>query len=158
MTEPEGKYCLDTSALINPWRRYYAPDITPWYWRGLPAMVADGRVVISEEVREEIARQDDELHDWAIGNVPRWHPLTDDVQEVVSEIMAKWGKLVDHRKDRSRADPFIIATAKVLGATVVTDEKHGSAKDPRIPYVCVGLDVRCVDVYKFVRETGLAAA
>ena len=95
---------------------------------------------------------------WATGNVPRWHPITDEVQEVVSEIMAKWGKLVDHRKDRSRADPFIIATAKVLGATVVTDEKHGSAKDPRIPYVCVGLDVRCVDVYKFVRETGLTGA
>jgi len=158
VTEQTTRWCLDSSALINPWNRYYAPDITPWYWRGLPPMVGDGRVILSEEVRDEVERQDDRLREWARANISSWHPLTDDVQDVVTEIMSKWGKLVDHRKDRSRADPFVIATAKVVGATVVTDEKYGSAKDPRIPYVCNGLSVRCIDVYAFVRETGLSAA
>jgi len=71
---------------------------------------------------------------------------------VVTEIMANWGKLVDVRKDRSRADPFVIATAKVIGATVVTDEKHGAEKDPRIPFVCERLGVPCLTPSAFVRE------
>jgi hypothetical protein len=145
-------FCLDTSALINPWNHYYAPDLTPGYWRDVPQMVRDGRAVLSEEVREELERIDDGLRQWARTNILAWHPLTDPIQEVVRDIMANWGKLVDVRKDRSRADPFVIATAKVTGATVVTGEKHGGEKDPRIPFVCARLDVPCLDVFSFVRE------
>ncbi len=145
-------YCLDTSALINPWNRYYAPDLAPGYWRDIPRLVQEKRVVMSEEVRDEIDRVEDDLKAWARSNVPTWHPLTDDVQEIVSHIMGNWGQLVDVRKDRSRADPFVIATAKVLGAVVVTDEKHGTTKDPRIPFVCERLNVPCMNVYAFVRE------
>jgi hypothetical protein len=73
----------------------------------------------------------------------------------VTEIMANWGKLVDVRKDRSRADPFVIATAKVVGATVVTDEKHGTEKDPRIPFVCDRLGVSWLTPSAFVREASI---
>jgi len=148
----ERVYCLDTSALINPWNDYYAPDLAPGYWRSIPAMVAAGRAVLSEEVREELEKIEDDLLKWARVNIGSWHPLTDEVQAVVTEIMANWGKLVDVRKDRSRADPFVIATAKVIGATVVTDEKHGAEKDPRIPFVCERLGVPCLTPSAFVRE------
>ena len=151
-------FCLDTSALINPWNRYYAPDLTPGYWRDVPRLVSDKRAILSEEVREELERIEDGLRDWARTNIAAWQPLTDPIQEVVGHIMANWGQLVDVRKDRSRADPFVIATAKVIGAIVVTDEKHGTAKDPRIPFVCERLDVPCLDVYSFVREAGIQLA
>lgn len=152
MSDERVVHCLDTSALINPWNLYYAPDLVPGYWRDIPRLVSEGRVVISEEVREEIAKVDDDLKKWTRENVATWHPLTDDIQIVVTEIMDRWGQLVDTRKNRSRADPFVIATAKVIGATVVTTEKHGTLKDPRIPYVCARLSVPCIDVYAFVRE------
>lgn len=150
-------HCLDTSAFINPWNLYYAPDLLPGYWRDIPRLIAEGRVVVSEEVREEISKEDD-LKAWTTANITTWHPLTDDIQEVVKEIMANWGELVDSRKDRSRADPFVIATAKVVGATVVTAEKHGTAKNPRIPYVCERLEVPCCDVYTFVRDAKINLA
>ncbi len=57
----ERIYCLDTSALINPWNDYYAPDLAPGYWRSIPAMVVAGRVVLSEEVREELDKIEDDL-------------------------------------------------------------------------------------------------
>jgi hypothetical protein len=145
-------YCLDTSALINPWNRHYAPDLAPGYWRDVPRLVADKRAILSEEVREELERVEDALRDWARANIAAWHPLTDPIQAVVGQIMANWGQLVDVRKDRSRADPFVIATAKIAGAIVVTDEKHGTEKDPRIPFVCEQLDVPWLDVPSFVRE------
>ena len=96
-------WCLDTSAFINPWRGYYAPDLAPGYWRTLPEMVIRGRAVVSEEVRQEIERADDGLWSWAQENISSWHPLTDEVQAVVTEIMSRWGRLVDSRKLRSRA-------------------------------------------------------
>lgn len=64
---------------------------------------------------------------------------------------------MDVRKDRSRADPFVIATAKVIGATVVTDEKHGAEKDPRIPFVCERLGVPCLTPSAFVEAERLRA-
>lgn len=147
----ERSWCLDTSAFINPWRGYYAPDLAPGYWRTLPEMVIRGRAVVSEEVRQEIERADDGLWSWAQENISSWHPLTDEVQAVVTEIMSRWGRLVDSRKLRSRADPFVIATAKVTGATVVTSEGYGTENKPQIPFVCSQLDVQCVDIFEFVR-------
>lgn len=74
---------------------------------------------------------------------------------MVTEIMARWGRLVDSRKLRSRADPFVIATAKVVGATVVTSEGYGTENKPQIPFVCAQLDVQCVDIFEFVRLAGI---
>ena len=150
MTDDRG-WCLDTSAFINPWKGYYAPDLAPGYWRSLPEMVLRGHAVVSEEVREEIERADDSLWSWAQTNISSWHPLTDEVQAEDTEIMARWGRLVDSRKLRSRADPFVIATAKVVGASVVTSEGRGTEDKPRIPYVCDQLGVPCVDIFEFVR-------
>jgi hypothetical protein len=151
----EPSYSLDTSAFVNPWNKYYALDLAPGYWRTIPDLVRVGRVHISEEVRDELDRVDDGLAAWAKANIAQWHPLTDEVQAIVTDLMARWGRLVDVRKDRSRADPWVIATAKVNSAIVVTDEKYGSKKDPRIPIVCDDVGVRCIDVYRFVREAGI---
>lgn len=68
MTDDQAIYCLDTSALINPWNGYYAPDLVHGYWRDIPRLVREGRVVISEEVREEVSKEDD-LKAWARDNI-----------------------------------------------------------------------------------------
>jgi hypothetical protein len=154
VTEVTALYCLDTSALINPWNIFYAPDVAPGYWTGIEGLVADGRVVLSEELE----KVDDGLRDWARVRIARWHPLTDAVQSVVTEIMTDHAKLVDNRTGRSRADPFVIATAKALGAKVVSMEGPGSERRPTIPWVCNRMAVPCLDVLAFVREAGLRLA
>jgi hypothetical protein len=151
-------YCLDTSALVNPWRRMWPPDLAPLYWEGVAALAVEGRIILTEEVREELLHKDDELASWAKENIHTWQPLTDEVQECVREIMRGWGKLVDHRKHRGSADPFVIATAKVAGAIVVTDEAPGSENNVRIPYVCAQLDVRCLGLLEFVRASKIRLA
>ncbi|NBC31553.1 MAG: DUF4411 family protein [Alphaproteobacteria bacterium] len=35
---------------------------------------------------------------------------------------------------------------------VVTEEKGGSAKKPKMPYVCDQEDLRCIDVLQFIRD------
>jgi hypothetical protein len=53
------------------------------------------------------------------------------------------------------ADPWLIAAGKVLGWTVITDERKTSTK--KIPYVCrqQSLQVRCINGPEFFREVGL---
>lgn len=148
-------FCLDTSALINPWNIFYAPDVAPGYWSDLERLILDSRVVLSEEVREEIEKVDDGLRAWARSKVARWHPLSDEVQTVVTQIMDAYPRLVDNRANRSRADPFVIATAKVVGAVVVTTEGPGSENRPSIPFVCSRMKVECTDVLQFVRQAGI---
>lgn len=152
----DARYSLDTSALINPWRRMWPRDLLPDFWAGLAAMNADGHVVLSDEVREEIEHKDDELATWARENITHWHPLTEDVQRCVREIMERWGALVDQRPNQGSADPFVIATARVTGAVVVTDESPVSTElRPKIPYVCRQLGIDCVDPLEFVRRAGV---
>jgi hypothetical protein len=154
MTGAGQLYCLDTSALVNPWNRYYSADIAPGYWRDLQRLVDEGRVVLSEEVREEVYRQRDGLTDWAKKSVSSWYPLTDEVQARLTEVMKEWGKMVG-LGGRSRADPIVIATGWALGAAVVTEEGPGSERKPSIPYVCSRIGVRSISVYAFVREAGI---
>jgi len=58
-------YCLDTSALVNPWRKMWPPDLAPLYWEGVAALALEGRIILTEEVREELLHKDDELASWA---------------------------------------------------------------------------------------------
>ncbi len=62
--------------------------------------------------------------------------------------------LMKATKNRNGGDPFVIATAQVLGLTVVTEERGGSLSKPKIPSVCQALGVRCIDVLAFIREQG----
>lgn len=53
------------------------------------------------------------------------------------------------------ADPWLIAAGKVLGWTVIADERKTSTK--KIPYVCrqQSLQVRCISGPEFFKEVGL---
>jgi len=57
-------------------------------------------------------------------------------------------------KNRNGADPFVIATAQVMGLTVVTEEKGGTDAKPKMPSVCQVLGVPCIDVLSFLRDQG----
>jgi len=61
-------------------------------------------------------------------------------------------------KNRNGADPFVIATARVKGLTVVTEEKGGTTNKPKIPSECQALGVSCVNVLSFLRDQGWSFA
>jgi len=150
LTADPPLWCPDTSAFVNPWNKWYPPDVAPGYWSRHEELARSDRLRVSEEVREELEKVEDDLYAWAKASLD-WFPLTEDVQRLVAEIMARYGRLVDTRKNRSRADPFVIATAAVTDAIVITTEEHGTAAKPKIPYVCGELGVPCVNVLEFIR-------
>jgi hypothetical protein len=147
-------YCFDTSALIECWSRSYPPDVFPGLWEKMDSLVAHRGLQCPEEVRVELARQEDELRKWADGRRYMFVPLDEPIQEATRAVLQGHPLLMKATKNRNGADPFVIATAQVRRLTVVTEEQGGTAKKPKIPSVCSALNVRCIDVLTFLREQG----
>jgi hypothetical protein len=128
---------FDTSALIGAWIRSYPPDAFPRLWDEMDALAAGNRLLVPEEVYEELKTQDDDLFKWV-------KDRRDAVVQATSRALMLEARavLADHPHltktgtGRGRADPFVIALAALQGCPVVTQEQGGTSAKPRIPYVC----------------------
>jgi len=154
-------YCLDANVLIEPWQKYYSPKYCPDYWKVMNSLGTDGRIFIPELVFEEITRTDDELSDWLKNSdVP--------IRKMGEEVISCWKKildsdplhkfLVDNIKNRSLADPWVIAHAMNEKATVVTKENKETAlntKRIKIPNVCDNMKIRWINDFQFIEELNI---
>ena len=148
-------YCLDTSAILDGWVRYYPPDIFLALWDNLDEMISEGTLISPDEVRDELSKKEDSAYEWAMKRDELFQPLDEPTQTATSEILAKFPELVKAIKDRNRADPFVIALAKVRNATVVTGERNpGTPERPRIPLVCKHFNVSYLNLLEMIRAMG----
>jgi len=82
-------------------------------------------------------------------------PIEDGIQEILLELLSDHPRLVDTHRNRSQADPFVIATAEYLEATVVTGETpRGKLDKPKIPDVCRHRGTPCISFLDMLREIG----
>jgi len=150
------RYSIDTSALLDGWVRYYPPDVFPRLWEELDDLIDRGDLRATDEVFEELRRKDDAVAAWASDRNGLFVALDEKIQVAVAEVLADYPKLIDTRANRSAADPFVIALAKVHGCTVVTGEQAtGSLQRPNIPDVCGALGLDCVTLLQLLRAEGL---
>jgi hypothetical protein len=150
-------YCLDSSAWLDGWARDYPPAVFPSLWDKLSECVAAGTVRCSEEVYVELAKKDDGLHGWLKARKAVVVPIDEEIQGVVVQFLAEYPRLVDTHRNRSQADPFVIATAESLGkgGVVVTGEKpRGKLDTPKIPDVCDARGIRWISFLDMLRELG----
>jgi hypothetical protein len=146
------KYSIDTSALIEAWIRLYPPIVFPSIWQKLEEIIVNGDLRATEEVLHEIEKKEDQLHKWAKGNSQLFVPLDGNIQITVADILAKHPRLVDERKNRSQADPFVIALALNNTVTVVTLEQSKNLNKPRIPDVCSAMNIKCITLVEMFIE------
>lgn len=148
------KYCLDTGFYIRAWRETYPRDVFPSFWDSFEAFIEEGQVGSPQVVLDELSKKDDELHKWAKARKPLFQPLTEEIQKATAEILGRFPRMMEEGRDRNTADPFVIAMAKVEGLTVVTNERAGTEKKPRIPFICQHYGIRCLGLVAFLRELG----
>jgi Domain of unknown function (DUF4411) len=150
-------YSVDTSALLDGLERYYAEDVFPGIWEKVWDLVAGGRFFVSEEVWEEAQKKTGVVKAWCekdtTGNLIVRTDGT--ITREVKSILAGTPKMVMNMKGRNRADPFVVAVARLRGATVVTGEgSDGTEGRPKIPYVCSKLAVPCKRFTELIRGEG----
>jgi hypothetical protein len=126
------KYSIDTSAILDAWRRHYPRDVFPALWVRFEGAIASGALRATEEVLVELERKDDEVYDWAKQQADFFVPLDEEIQQAVSEILLTHERLLDTRANRSAADPFVIALAQLTHCAVVTGERRTGSIDRRL--------------------------
>ena len=155
------KYCLDTNVLIQAWQKYYSPNICPSYWDVLNSLGIQKRIFIPKAVFEEITRTEDELSKWIKTSNISVHELNESVTNCLNIIFTANPShrfLVDNIKQRSLADPWVIAHAMSERACVVTKEEKVTAINSdkiKIPNVCENMKVRCINDYDFIGELNM---
>ncbi len=150
------RYTIDASSLIQGWRVNYSPDVFPGVWEKLEGLVEQEMLVASEEVLVELARKEDGLYKWAKRQNGMFRPHTAAIQNAVKDILRQHRQLLHMRKNRSGADPFVIAVGLVEGRAVVTQEGRSGnpSEKPHIPDVCDANRVRWLPLLDLLREQG----
>ena len=123
MSKATQKYCLDANVLIQAWQKYYSPKICPTYWEALNKLGKADRVFLPQMVHDEITRTDDDLSKWLKKSDMPMRKMDGNVTECWRKILAQnpiHQFLVDNTKNRSLADPWVIAHALNENACVVT--------------------------------------
>jgi Domain of unknown function (DUF4411) len=149
-------YCSDTSTLIQSWVWDYRPSVFIGVWERLEAMVEEETRISSSEVLLELAKKQDEVHKWAKRRTKMFVQIDEAVQNEVRAVLRAYPRLIDTKKGRSGADPFVIALARIRGASVLTDERpSGNLNKPKIPDVCQALGVECYRISDMFERQGL---
>lgn len=154
-------YILDSNALMESAKRYYAFDIAPGFWDGLLPHIETGTLVTIDRVCAEIEKGKDELCDWTKANLKPRQATTDD-QNVIAEFssMMNWvqanAQFLDSAKAEfaSVADGWLMAYASSRNATVVTHEvfvKDIKRKVP-IPNVCMQFGIEYIGIFELLRR------
>lgn len=150
-------YCLDTNVLIEPWNKYYSMNLCSDYWELIDKLAKDGAIFCTEEVRHEIKKVDDELKDWVLARPYLIREITTQVQKNLRDVLKKFPRLIQHTKDRSMADPWVIAHAMDAQATVVTKElnKGPNTQKVSIPDVCDAFQIPWMNDFEFLGKIGV---
>ncbi len=153
-------YCIDANVLIQAWQKYYSPKFCPDYWNVLDELGKQNKIFICEDVYGEIKKTEDDLYDWLKKcNIPI-KKSSENVIKCLKEIYQNplHLKLVDNTKNRSLADPWVIAHAMSENAVVVSKEEKITATNTdkvKIPNVCENMNVRCINDFEFIHEIKL---
>lgn len=148
-------YVVDTNIWIRI-GQHHPPDIFVTLWQRLDAAIAAGDLVSPEEVLHELERGTDDLADTFSAKPSLFAPLDEPQMAAVAEVMQACPTLVNVEGERNRADPFVVALARVQQGTVVTDERARRAPTApfKIPDACAHYGIPCLDWFGFLREAG----
>ena len=107
----KDKYVFDSNIFINLHQRQ-PRDIYPSVWNKIDELMANGTIISSREVYDELTRSDDSLSEWAKSKKEYFLPSEIPIQERVRKILSEHRGLVEGGKKQNNADPFVIALAQ----------------------------------------------
>ncbi len=150
-------YVFDTNSLRV--MGSYFPERFPSFWGKMNQLISDGRIISVKEVYSELEHQaQGHLLDWVQSNKRIFLPPNPEETEFVGEIFknAHFLQLVSSKaiaKGTAVADPFVVASAKIKNACVVTEEarKEHAAK---IPNICEHYDISYTNLDGFMGIEG----
>jgi hypothetical protein len=143
-------YTIDTSSFIV--LGHYFPSVFQSFWIMFNSSVNNNQIISTREVFRELDNENgkDHLRNWVFEKKYIFRIPSNEELAFVSEIfkVPHFQQLLKQKQlltSGPAADPFIIASAKINNACVVTEElnKKNSAK---IPTVCEHFGIDCINL------------
>ncbi len=148
----QPRYCIDTNSLMECRLRTYPPDVFPSVWSRMEELFESGTLISHEEVLRECTRRADEFAGWAKSRSRHFLPFDQEQEGVLIDILSNWELLLKSGNRQNGADPFLIALAVTSNTTLITEERMGSEKKPKIPNVCESYGVTTMTLLDLFRE------
>jgi len=149
-------YVLDSSSFRVC--GHYFPSRFPTFWDEFNALVQDGGIISVREVRKELDHiaHRQHLRDWIDRNKAIFLLAGPQETQFVAQIFAvqHFQQLIGARQRLAGspvADPFIIASAHVRDACVVTEESF-KPNAARIPNVCDHFGIDCISIEEMMER------
>lgn len=164
-------FLFDANTFITPFKRYYSFDFAPGFWKQLKLKLKSDSMYILDVVKNEVMKGEDELSEW-FDSIP--------VENIIDRrdetIIAKYGEVLNFLQksplysekalrnwsNANVADPWLIAVASTSGYTLVTFETsaglisiNNPSGKPKIPDIAREFDVKCVDLFYFMRKMNI---
>lgn len=151
-------YVFDTNS-FRELRSYY-PDQFPTVWKKINQAVAVGKIISVREVRRELESHERHPHlsDWVENHRDIFLlPIPAETQFVQEIFSVPHFRMLVSEQDlltgNLRADPFIIAKAKIINGCVVTEERQ-KPNAAKIPNVCDRFGIDCTNLQGFMEREG----
>ena len=139
---------------------HYFPDQFPTFWARFEKAIEAGEIISVRETLNELTTKASRpwLAQWVKDHRAMFLVPSNEELEFVREIfkIPHFQMLVTVKQRLSgnpAADPFVIAAAKVRGATVVSEESK-KPNAARIPNVCEHFGIACLMVEGFLAKQG----
>ncbi|MEA1988761.1 MAG: DUF4411 family protein [Pseudomonadota bacterium] len=152
------RYLLDANTYIQAKNQYYGMDICPAYWDWLDQQFNLGVIGSVDMIGRELKDGNDELAEWVAARPKHFIANDDDETQTIFTDILQFVMAGDYSVGNrdgflAKADPWIIAKAKSLGATVVTHEAFvaPNTKKVKVPNICQQFGVDCIDTFQFLR-------
>lgn len=160
---PSSKqYLVDANVFIEAANTYYALDRVPGFWAWMKDAAQAGSVKTIQFVLDEIEHPEG-LVDWVSGigadvlTVDPSEPAVQaEYQKIVNWLVAQDFGQEHVAKFLDKADPWLIAVAKVQGRTLVTQETLAGAgtKKVKVPNVCAAHGVEWANTFTMLDDLG----
>ncbi len=163
-------YLMDTNSFVTPSRLYYQFSMFPRYWDYIRGKIEDGIIVLLDKVRDEILApgNKDDLAVWFEG-LEVANLINHKEQEIINAYAAVMQSIQADRcykesaisvwSEKSTADPWLIAAAKVYGLSIVTFETRNNSLNPfkpsrqaKIPDIAEKFNVPVIDLFNMLKE------
>lgn len=153
------RYVLDANTYIQAKNQYYGMDFCPAYWDWLDHQFHAGLLTSVQMVGQELRSGNDELAEWAKARADQFVAHDDEATQNVFADIAQFVAEGDYQaasRDNflAKADPWLIAKAKVLGATVVSHEAtvQPQSRKVKVPNICLQFEVPCISTFDLLRQ------
>lgn len=153
------RYLLDANTYIEAKNQYYGMDICPAYWDWLDRQFALGTIASVDMIGRELKEGNDELADWVRERPDHFISNDDELTQTLFADIVQFVMEGDYNPGNrdnflAKADPWIIAKAKAIGASVVTHEAVAAVntRKVKVPNICQQFEVPCLNTFRFLRE------